>query len=212
MARMSAPPRSDIPRLDELHAELETQRLRLRPLAVSDADALWPTVSDPAFPKLMSWAAHTDKAETVAFLEQMVAARAQGTDLTWAIERDGKAVGVVGLHDIRWQVRAWRVDRAELGYWLSPAEQGHGLMTEAARAVMRFGFEELGLHKITVGCLEDNRPSHKVIKKLGFRYTGREEEHVWKDGTWFTHLRFELTQTTWSDVTTTMPISRLPLT
>ena len=211
MTRMSAPPRTEIPRLDELPAELETQRLRLRPLAVSDADALWPIVSDPAFPKFMSWAAHADKAETVAFLEGMAQARTAGTDLAWAIERDSKAVGVVGLHGIRWQLRALRVDRAELGFWLSPAEQGHGLMTEAARAVVRFAFEDLGLHKITVGCIEDNRPSHKVIKKLGFRYTGRLEEDLWRDGKWWTHLRFELTSTEWSDVSTTMPISRLPL-
>lgn len=207
---MSLPPRTEIPRLVELSAEIETQRLRLRPVAISDADALWPIVSDKPFPKYMSWNAHTDKTETVAFLEEKIAARNAGTDLTWAIERDGKAVGLVGLHDIRWHLAAWRVDRAELGYWIAPAEQGRGLMTEAVRAIVRFAFEEIGLHKITVGCVEDNRASHKVIKKIGFRYTGRLEDDVWRDGVWHTHLRFELTQTVWSDVSTTMPISRLP--
>ena len=211
---MSAPPRTEIPRLDELPAEIETQRLRLRPLEVSDADALWPIVSDREFPKMMSWAAHANKAETVAFLERMVASRTAGTDLGWAIERDGKAVGVIGLHgDPLAAPRAWRVDRAELGLLARhPPSRVTGLMTEAARAVVRFAFETLGLHKITVGCIEDNRRSHKVIEKLGFRYTGRHEEDLWRDGRWWTHLRYELTSPEWSDVSTTMPISRPPLT
>ena len=54
-------------------------------------------------------------------------------------------------------MRAWRVDRAELGYWLAPALWSQGLMTEAAhRGGDASAFETLGLHKITVGCFAEN--------------------------------------------------------
>jgi ribosomal-protein-alanine N-acetyltransferase len=205
---MSAPPRSRIPQLSELDLVVETPRLRLRPIAETDVDALWPYVSDPAFPKHMSWTAHVDRAETTTFVHKSVEARAKGSHLTWVIEHHGNLRGLIGFHAITWESLAWRVDRAELGYWLAPELWRQGLMTEATHAAMGFGFETLGLHKITVGCIVENVASRRVIEKVGFRFLGCEEEHTWRDGRWWSHLRYELTSTEWSDVTTTMPISR----
>ena len=201
-------PRETIPRLADLPLEIATPRLQLRPYRESDVDDIWPYASDPSFPRLMSWAAHTDRAETLGFVRGTQQAIADNTGCTWAIVQGGKVVGTVGLEGIRWQLRAWRVDRAELGYWLAPELWGKGLMTEAAHHVMVFGFTELGLHKITVNCLEQNVGSRRVIEKLGFRHIGRHEDDVWRDGAWHHHLRYELTAERWSDVSTTMPISR----
>jgi len=205
---MAQPPRETVPRLADLELELATPRLTLRPYRDSDVDDIWPYTSDPAFPKLMSWAAHAEKSETLGFIGSTRQGIADNTDCTWAIVRDGKVVGTVGLHGIRWQFRAWRIDRAELGYWLAPALWGKGLMTEAAHHVLVFAFGELGLHKITVGCLEQNIGSRRVIEKLGFRHIGRHEDDVWRDGAWLAHLRYELTAERWSDVSTTMPLAR----
>lgn len=207
---MNAPPRTTIPRLSELDLVVETARLRLRPLAAIDVEALWPYVSAPEFPKLMSWEAHTDRGETAEFLARQVEALAKGTDLTWGIEHGGALVGCVGFHAITWQLRAWRLDRAELGYWLAPALQRKGLMTEAVRGAIMFGFDTLRLHKVTVGCLVENEASRKVIDKVGFRLVGKQVDDVWRDGRWWSHLRFELTNADWSDVSTTMPIARIP--
>jgi len=132
----------------------------------------------------------------------------KGEGITWAIEREGRVQGVIGLDGITWQLRAWRVDRAELGYWLAPALWRQGLMTEAAHAVVRWGFETLGLHKIKVGCVSENGASRRVIEKVGFRYVGRLEDDVWRDNRWWSHLRFELTAGEWPDVHTTMRVSR----
>ncbi len=205
---MSSPPRATIPSLSELSLALETPRLELRPYRTSDVDDIWPYVSDPAFPLAMSWAAHTDRAETVAWVEMVQNAIADNTGVVWAMVADGKVCGAISLEHIRWTIRAWRVDRAELGYWLAPALWNKGLMTEAAHQVLLFAFDTLGLHKVTVGCLEHNIGSRRVIEKLGFRRIGRAEEDVWRDGAWHTHLRYELTAAQWSDVSTTMPISR----
>lgn len=200
----SAPPRARIPKLDELDLALTTARLRLRAFEESDADDLWPCVSDPALTKMMSWNAHTERGQTLDFIRRVNAGPTTGTGVAWAIELDGRAVGCISLESIQFELRAWRLDRAELGYWIAPPLWGRGLMTEAAQAVVRCGFELIGLHKITVGCIAENTGSRRVIEKLGFRPVGRLEDDVWRDGRWWSVLRYELTASEW----TTMRVSR----
>lgn len=204
---MSAPPIANPPKLSELPLVIETSRLRLRPFAQGDVEALWPHVSDPELPRQMSWNAHADREETRAFIESSTKATADNEGVTWAIEHAGTLVGAIGLHDVRFQRLAWRIDRAELGYWMGIPYQRQGFMTEAASAVVEFGFDTLRLHKITVGCLDKNEGSRKVIERLGFRFIGRHESDVWRDEKWHAHLRYELLASAWSDITTTMPIS-----
>jgi len=202
-------PRETIPKLSDVDVVLTTPRLKLRPLRDSDVDDLWPYVSDPQFPKMMSWAAHTDKEQTRAFIKAMHEAFVAGTDCVWAIEYVGKAWGTIGLDGITWEMRAWRVDRAEIGFWLAPPMWKQGLMTEATLAVMRFAFEVLGLHKLTIGCFAENAASRRVIEKCGFRYIGRHEDDVWRDGAWHAGLRFEMLASEWNDLhTSTLRFSR----
>ena len=203
-----ASPRSAIPKLSELPLVIETARLRLRPFAESDVDAIWPIVSDPQFPRQMSWSAHADRDETFAFLRSQADAIRDGSGIGWAIEHEGRAAGCVGFDSVRWQVRKIRIDRGELGYWLAPALWNQGLMTEAVTAVVGYGFETIGLHKITTRCLADNPGSRRVIEKVGFRFVGRAEDDVWRDGAWATNLVYELTASEWPDVHTTMRVNR----
>jgi ribosomal-protein-alanine N-acetyltransferase len=205
---LSPPPRGGIPRLDELDLVLVTQRLRLRAFEDRDVEDLWPLVSDPELPRMMSWTAHTDRTQTAGFIGWTREALAKGSDATWAIELDGRAVGCISLDGIQFTLRALRVDRAELGYWIAPALWGQGLVTEAAQAVVRCGFETIGLHKLTVRCFAENAASRRVIEKLGFRLIGRLEDDIWRDGRWWSVLRYELISSEWSDVSTTMRVTR----
>jgi ribosomal-protein-alanine N-acetyltransferase len=204
----SPPPRARIPRLDELDLVLVTARLRLRGFEDRDVDDLWPLVSDPELPRMMSWTAHTERSQTAGFISWTREAFARSSDATWAIELDGRVVGCISLDDIQFSLRALRVDRAELGYWIAPALWGQGLVTEAAQAVVRCGFETIGLHKIRVRCFAENAGSRRVIEKLGFRLIGRLEDDIWRDGRWWSMLRYELTAGEWSDVSTTMRVTR----
>jgi RimJ/RimL family protein N-acetyltransferase len=201
-------PRVQIPVLTSLDRVIATERATLRPLAEADVDALWPIVSQPEFPKWMSWTAHAHRDETVAFVRAMIAAAERGTDHVWKIEHAGALVGTIGLHAIKWQVAAWRHDHAELGYWIAPAAQGRGLATEATRAVIEFAFATLGLHKLAVSCLVENTASKRVIEKAGFRFLATAVDETWRDGRWSSHLRYELTTTEWADVATTLRLSR----
>jgi ribosomal-protein-alanine N-acetyltransferase len=204
----SPPPRAAIARLDELDLVLVTARLRLRPFADADVDELWPFVSDPELPRMMSWAAHTDRSQTVGFIQSTREALATGIGATWAIEVDGRVMGVISLDDIRFAFAALRVDSAELGYWIAPALRGTGLMTEAALAVVRCGFDDIGLHKIKVRCVEENVASRRVIEKVGFRPVGRHEDDVWRDGRWWSMLSYELTSSAWNDAAATVRVRR----
>jgi ribosomal-protein-alanine N-acetyltransferase len=204
----SPPPRAQLPKLDALDLVLVTSRLVLRPFRESDVEDLWPYVSDPALPRMMSWEAHTDRSQTLGFIRFVTEGLTRGTNVAWAIEHAGRAVGCISLDNIERQLRAWRVDRAELGYWIAPSLWGQGLMTEAAQAAVSTGFELLALHKITSGCLVENVGSRRVIEKLNFRPVGRHEDDVWRDGRWWSVLRYEQTLAEWGDVSTTLRVNR----
>ncbi len=194
----AAPPRPDIPRVADLDLVIHTARLTLRPFADTDVDAIWPFVSDPEFPRLMSWAAHQTREETAGFIAYAQQTIAASTGIVWAIDLAGTAIGCISFDSIGWRMRAWRIDRTELGYWLAPAHWNQGYMTEAAQAAMRFGFETLGLNKIKIGCHEQNIGSRRVIEHCGFRYIGRHESDVWRDGAWHSQLRYELCRHEWN--------------
>jgi [ribosomal protein S5]-alanine N-acetyltransferase len=204
----SEPPRAEIPVLTSLPLEIATSRLTLRPLREDDVEDLWSWVSDPALPRYMSWKAHVDREETRAWLRATAQEVPANTGITWAIVHEGRASGCVALDGIGWQMRALRIDRADLGYWIAPPLRGHGLMTEAVQAVVKFGFETLGLHKIVVQCFAENDASRRVIEKCGFRFVGRQEEDIWRDGTWHAHLRYEMTVNEHADTTATRRFTR----
>jgi RimJ/RimL family protein N-acetyltransferase len=105
-------------------------------------------------------------------------------------------------------MRALRLDRAEMGYWIARPFWRKGLMTEAATAATRWAFETLGLHKVTITCFDGNVGSQRVIEKVGYRFLCRSEEDVWRDGKWHAHLRYELISSEWADSTRTLRFTR----
>src|ERR1043166_3728822 len=104
---LSAPPRPEIPTLASLPNVIDTPRLKLRPLQMTDVDALGPYVGDPNVARYMSWAAHQNRAETEQFVKTVVDGFANNTGMVWAIEIDGAARGLIALDGIRWTFRAW---------------------------------------------------------------------------------------------------------
>lgn len=87
---------------------------------------------------------------------------------------DGRQIGGIGL----------RVDEqhqhAELGYWLGVPYWGQGYATEAAREMLRYGFAELGLHRIFASHFKHNAASGRILLKLGMRHEGCQSEHLRK--------------------------------
>ncbi len=72
--------------------------------------------------------------------------------------------------------------RAELGYWIGVPFWGKGFATEAAGAVVAFGFETQRLHRILAHYFCGNTASHRVLEKIGMRHEGRFRQHIQKWG------------------------------
>jgi RimJ/RimL family protein N-acetyltransferase len=81
---------------------------------------------------------------------------------------------------------------AELGYWITPDEQGNGYATEAAHLCLTHAFDELGLHKVWARTAEDNEASKRIIEKLGFEQEGILREHWRGFGRYVDEYRYGL--------------------
>jgi RimJ/RimL family protein N-acetyltransferase len=162
---------------------IETERLRLRPFNRGDVDAVFayrslPEVAEFLFDDPMS---HEEVAEAVRARAAQVAFSGEGDKILLGVERrdDNRVIGEVSL--------IWRSvsdQQAEIGYILHPQVQGQGIATEAARALLAFGFEEVGLHRIYARCDARNLASARVMQRLGMREEAHFREHAHVKGRW----------------------------
>ena len=98
----------------------------------------------------------------VKIVEHLHLLAAEGRRMT-LVEAHGRGVGLLFLSS-----RDVENKRMELGYWLDEREQGKGVMTRACRAMVRYGFEVLGVNRIDITADVDNAASHRVAERLGF--------------------------------------------
>lgn len=101
-------------------------------------------------------------------------------------ETDDALVGGVTLSNIRRGV----AQTASLGYWAGQMHAGKGFTTAAVRAVLRYAFEDLGLHRVEAACQPDNIASRRVLQKCGFTQEGVARAYLKINGAWRDHLLF----------------------
>lgn len=104
----------------------------------------------------------------------------KGVTLAVTLAEDGLLIGAVALGAVP------QHQRAELGYWIGVPYWNNGYCTEAAIAVIQYGFEQLGLHKITSRYLAGNPASERVMMKAGMKKEGELADEVLKDGVFHT--------------------------
>jgi len=86
---------------------------------------------------------------------------------------------------------------AYLGYWIDRDHQSSGLMTEAVRAVLKFAFGPLRLHRVQAGVMPENERSMRVLEKNGFWREGLALRYLKIAGEWRDHVLFALTLEEW---------------
>lgn len=150
---------------------IETERLILRPWQDSDAEALYTYASDPEVGPPAGWPPHTSVENSREIIKGVLSERE-----TYAIcLKNGKPVGSIGLRLNGSTDMTDRDDECELGYWIGKPFWGQGLVPEAARALLRYAFEQLGMRAVWCGYYEGNDKSRRVQEKLGFVYQHKTE-------------------------------------
>ena len=153
--------------------ELNSARLRLRPLAATDAQSLFTVYSDPAVMRYWSCAPWTALSQAEAHISDAQAALAAGTGLELGIVRksDQQLIGTCQFYYFNDQCR-----RAEAGYALAKPAWGQGFMLEALTLLISHGFAALGLIRIEAEIDPRNLSSAACLERLGFAREGHLRE------------------------------------
>jgi RimJ/RimL family protein N-acetyltransferase len=145
--------------------ELLTARLRLRRWRAEDREPFAAINADPRVMELL--AGRLTRAQSDAYVEEMEAHfDAHGYGL-WALElrESGELIGLTGLNTVAFE--AHFTPAVEIGWRLAHLVWGHGYASEAARAALRFGFEQTGLTEIVSMTSMPNVRSQAVMKRIG---------------------------------------------
>ena len=146
--------------------EIETERLRMRHYALEDADELLRILSDPEFRRLLRpQPLPTRDMVLVGFGRIDEHWRLLGYG-QWALELkgEGRLFGHCGLKYLV------PTDEVELYYGADPAYWGRGLVTEAARAALRYGFGRMGFARVMAVTDKENKGSRRVMEQCGLRH------------------------------------------
>ena len=173
---------------------LEGQRVWLRPPRTSDYRA-WSELRRASRDFLQPWEPTwpADDLSRAAFRRRLaIYARdfdlAQGYAFFIFTREDHQLVGGINLRDVRRGV----AQMGALGYWVGAPHTRRGYCLDAVKTVCRFGFEQLGLHRLEAACIPENAASHGVLLRAGFTQEGRARAYLKIDGRWRDHLLFGL--------------------
>lgn len=175
---------------------IRTPRLALRPYTLDDLDALYDIQSRPDVTRYLLFEAR-DRDEVRKSLRQKVAATAldyEGANLTLAVvlPETGALIGDVMLF---WRSREHR--QGEIGYIFHPDQGGQGYATEAARVMLRLGFDEFGLHRIIGRVDARNTASARVLKRLGMRREAHFLQNEIVKGEWTDEIVYAMLGEEW---------------
>ncbi|NET27379.1 GNAT family N-acetyltransferase [Okeania sp. SIO1I7] len=145
--------------------EIETERLKLRQFILDDLDELYNLYHNPKVMKYVGKGILT-KPETEAKIFSIIKSWEKNNFGMWAVvhKRDHKMIGRCGFCFLD------NTPEIELGYLLNPVYWYRGLATEAAKASLRYGFEQLKLEKIVAVAQPENIASRRVMEKVGMKY------------------------------------------
>ena len=150
---------------------LTTERLLLRQLSEHDAQEIFLLRSDTAINKYLDRAPCNTLDDAMGFIRKI---NENSTLNYWAItlKDTGKLIGTICLFGFSEEIK-----KGEVGYELSAEHQGKGIMNEAAKEIIRYAFQVLGLKAIEAFTHKDNENSTKLLRKLDFEQTGVDGEN-----------------------------------
>jgi len=157
---------------------LKTDNILLRKIIRSDQFAVFQGLSDEQVIKYYGVEYHS-YADTKLQLDWFNQQLRDKTGIWWGITTNeiGTLLGTCGLYNLQEAHQ-----KAELGYWLMPAYWRQGMMRKALTAILKYGFQELNLHRIEAYVETENTASFNLLQCLGFRHEGTLEDNEIKKG------------------------------
>ena len=170
--------------------QIETERLTLRKFKYTDDNNMlkyW--ISDPGIQSLYGEPVYSTKQEVNELLDKYISSYERDDYYRWAVifKETDECIG---------QIAYFLVDNknhfAEIEYCIGSLFQRKGLATEAAKAVIQFGFAKINLHKVQISHKSINYPSRKVIEKCGLIYEGTLRDYFYQDGEYMDRLYYSI--------------------
>jgi ribosomal-protein-alanine N-acetyltransferase len=192
MAGKAAPTRGSTARFPVL----KTRRLVLKQVTVKDAPWYFEHFNTKEIVEGQDHGGPRDLSEARAELKLYFTDNfRRRSGIRWGItlRGDDKLIGSAGFY--KW-IQPERY-QAEMGYDLDPACWGKGIMTEALSAIIQYGFDNMGLHRIEVLISHHNRRSQLLIRRLGFKREGVLRDHYFVEGRFSDDVIFSLLKEEW---------------
>ena len=177
------------------------RRVLLRPLVSPDFPA-WSEVRRRNHDWLTVWepkrSAHApdpsvDRDAFSARCSQRERDRQSGGGYAFGLFVDNAFAGEINLNNV---VRG-ALQTGTVGYWIDRAKAGHSYVAEGVAVVLRYAFEELGLHRVEICIVPRNHNSHRVMEKLRIRDEGTAQRFLEINGVWEDHVRYGITVEEW---------------
>ena len=175
--------------------EIQTERLLLRDFVAGDWPAVMAYQVQPEYLRYYAW---TDRTETEvqAFVQRFIQyQRARPRikfQLAITLPQTGTVIGSCGVRKDNHLVTT-----ADMGYELDPAHWGQGYATEAACAMLNFGFSTLKLERIWATCVVENVASARVLEKVGLQLEDRLVKHEWFKDRWWDTFQYGISRAIW---------------
>lgn len=176
--------------------KLETERLILRDFVKDDWQRVLGYQSDPLYLRYYEWTERTPEAvqEFVGwFLDHQKQKPRIKFQLAIVLKSTNQLIGNCGI-----RMDKTNALQADIGYELDPKHWNQGYATEAAHAIVDFGFSTFGLHRVWSWCVADNVGSAHVLEKLGMRLEGHLRENEYYRGRWWDTLMYAILADEWS--------------
>ena len=180
---------------------IRTERLVLRDFEEADWEAVHSYGSDLEVVRYMDWGPNTQE-ETKKFIQRAIAHQKEQPrriyTLAIVLKPKNKLIGGCGIYVSNPENReGW------IGYCLNRNLWRQGYATETAKALLKFGFDQLNLHRIFATCDSANTASARVLEKTGMQREGHFREHKWAKGKWRDSLLYAILDYEWKQLAST---------
>ena len=175
--------------------EIQSKRILLREFRENDGEKVHSYASDPDVVRYMDWGPNTEE-ETRAFISRSISSQKEKPrrkyTLAITLKGENKPIGSCDVC-----MASSENKEGWIGYCLNRQFWNKGYATETAEALLKFGFQQLDLHRIFATVDPDNIASIHVLEKAGMKYEGHLREHKWSKGRWRDSLLYAMLENEW---------------